>query len=214
MAYGDSDNEVSDSDNYTFDELLNDFQKLSGHYDKLNEKYKSLRKTMDSSKVVVAELNAKIDALLSETNKLKYENASIITENKNLVQNNDKLISENHTLKNKTEDLHMSLKKFVGGTDRLDAILGSQSKSFRKEGIGYIPPNKHVCSSIHCSEHAKSPAPFIKCHFCARKGHTINSCWYRKNIGKVKLIWVPKGTAEAYTNTIGPKKNWVPPFKK
>lgn len=59
-----------------------------------------------------------------------------------------------------------------------------------------------------------STSPFVKCFYCARKGHTASTCYFRNPSSRinVKQIWVPKGTY-VMTNNKGPNQIWVPKRK-
>ncbi|GAV71501.1 hypothetical protein CFOL_v3_14995, partial [Cephalotus follicularis] len=112
---------------------------------------------------------------------------------------------ENKKLKIEINALKKSLSTFSNSSTKLDNLLGLQMCVFDKAGLGYeqMKNVKHFNNFF-----VKKVEPQFCCNFCGRLGHVSTSCFYRKNIGKTRKIWVPKGTL--VTNLQGPKFKWVP----
>ncbi|KAK2421404.1 gag-protease polyprotein [Trifolium repens] len=59
-------------------------------------------------------------------------------------------------------------------------------------------------------DHKKSN-PYIVCHYCCDKGHTIAKCHARKVlVPRGKLQWLPKLGNNGATNILGPNMSWGP----
>ncbi|KAK2443470.1 rust resistance kinase Lr10 [Trifolium repens] len=59
-------------------------------------------------------------------------------------------------------------------------------------------------------DHKKSN-PYIVCHYCCDKGHTIAKCHARKVlVPRGKLQWLPKLDNNGATNILGPNMSWGP----
>ncbi|KAK2422340.1 gag-protease polyprotein [Trifolium repens] len=59
-------------------------------------------------------------------------------------------------------------------------------------------------------DHKKSN-PYIVCHYCRDKGHTIAKCHARKVlVPRGKLQWLPKLDNNGATNILGPNMSWGP----
>ncbi|GAV90371.1 hypothetical protein CFOL_v3_33780 [Cephalotus follicularis] len=112
---------------------------------------------------------------------------------------------ENGNLKLEIDALKKTFSKFSNSSDKLDNLLGLQRCVFDKAGLGYEEMNnvKHFNNFF-----VKKIEPKITCNYCGRLGHISTSCLHRKNFGKTKKVWVPKGTTS--TNPQGPKFIWVP----
>ncbi|GAV75757.1 hypothetical protein CFOL_v3_19233 [Cephalotus follicularis] len=112
---------------------------------------------------------------------------------------------ENEKLKLEIDALKKTFSKFSNSSDKLDNLLGLQRCVFDKPGLGYEEMNnvKHFNNFF-----VEKVEPKISCNYCGKLGHISTSCFHRKNIGKTKKVWVPKGTI--LTNPQGPKFIWVP----
>ncbi|GAV82913.1 hypothetical protein CFOL_v3_26364 [Cephalotus follicularis] len=112
---------------------------------------------------------------------------------------------ENKKLKLEIDALKKTFSKFSNSSDRLDNLLGLQRCVFDKAGLGYEEMNnvKHFNNFFN-----KKVEPKNSCNYCGRLGHISTSCFHRKNIGKTKKVWIPKGST--LTNLQGPKFIWVP----
>ncbi|GAV71510.1 hypothetical protein CFOL_v3_15004 [Cephalotus follicularis] len=98
---------------------------------------------------------------------------------------------ENEKLKLEIDALKKTFTKFSNSSDKLDNLLRLQRCVFDKVGLDYEEMNnvKHFNNFI-----VKKVEPKISCNYCGRLGHIFTSCFHRKNIGKTKKVWVPKGT--------------------
>ncbi|GAV87976.1 hypothetical protein CFOL_v3_31400 [Cephalotus follicularis] len=98
---------------------------------------------------------------------------------------------ENEKLKLEIDALKKTFSKFSNSSDKLDNLLGLQRCVFNKVGLGYEEMNnvKHFNNFF-----VKKVEPKISCNYCGRLRHISTSCFLRKNIGKTKKVWVPKGT--------------------
>ncbi|GAV84089.1 hypothetical protein CFOL_v3_27533 [Cephalotus follicularis] len=107
---------------------------------------------------------------------------------------------ENEKLKLEIDALKKTFSKFSNSSDKLDSLLGLQRCVFDKAGLGYEEMNnvKHFSNFF-----VKKVEPKISCNYCGRLGHVSTSCFHRKNFGKTKKVWVPKGTT--LTNPQRPK---------
>ncbi|GAV79893.1 hypothetical protein CFOL_v3_23356 [Cephalotus follicularis] len=114
-------------------------------------------------------------------------------------------LEENEKLKIEIDALKKTFSKFSNSSDKLDNLLGLQRSVFHKAGLGYDEMKNVKHFKIFF---LKKSEQNMSCNYCGRLGHISTSCFYRKNIGKTRRIWVPKGTF--VTNTQGPKFIWVP----
>ncbi|GAV69224.1 hypothetical protein CFOL_v3_12725 [Cephalotus follicularis] len=112
---------------------------------------------------------------------------------------------ENKKLKIEIDALKKTFSKFSNSSDKLDNLLGLQRCVFDKAGLGYEEMKNVKHFKIFF---VKKSEPKMSCNYCGRLGHVSTSCFYRKNIGKTRRIWVPKATF--VTNAQGPKFIWVP----
>ena len=200
----------SPSSTYTFEELQEAFDELLDNFKRISAKNISLKKSMsklssenDQMKLDLNALHDELDLYKNENNSVTNENITLNIELRDLNQSmlsklddvskeNESLKNENVSLKKKCHDLNASLAKFVNGRDRLDAILGSQRASYRKEGLGYVPLKKQSTPKISFIKASTSSTPFVTCYYCGRKCHISQSCWYKRNEHKIKTMWVPK----------------------
>ena len=106
-------------------------------------------------------------------------------------------------------DLNKIVCNFTNGTKNLNMLLGSQRCIQNKTGLGYEEKSYY---NLFKPSTFTSSAPFIKCNYCKRKGHSASTCKIRKGIGGQQQVWVPKGTRPK-TNIQGPKQIWVPQSK-
>jgi cell division protein FtsB len=214
---------------YTFEELQEAFDELLDNFKIIRAKNVSLKKSMSKLTSENDQMKHDLNALHDELNLYKTENDSVKNENIALTielrdtkqsmrsklddtpKENELLKNENANLKKKCDDLNASLAKFVNGRERLDAILGSQRASYRKEGLGFVPYTKRQdASKSSFIKASTSSTPFVTCYYCGRKGHISQSCWYKRNEHKIKTMWVPRNHSKIMTNKEGPKRIWVP----
>ncbi|GAV73005.1 hypothetical protein CFOL_v3_16492 [Cephalotus follicularis] len=114
-------------------------------------------------------------------------------------------MEENKKLKIEIDALKKTFSTFSNSCAKLDNLLGLQRCVFDKSGLGFeeIKNVKHFKNFF-----VKKFEPKIVCNYCGRLGHISTSCFVKKNLGKTRKIWVPKGTI--VTNLQGPKLKWVP----
>ncbi|GAV61676.1 hypothetical protein CFOL_v3_05203 [Cephalotus follicularis] len=186
--------EVEDDVNFSFDELQDAYENLFHEYKNVCLKNKSLKKNVTS-------MSKEIENLKNENS---YHKNEIDILNVSLKLSND-FEEENKKLKLEIDALKKTFSKFSNSSDKLDNLLGLQRCVFDKAGLGYEEMNnvKHFKNFF-----VKKNEPKISCNYCGRLGHISTSCSYRKNIGKTKKVWIPKGIT--LTNPQGPKFIWVP----
>ncbi|GAV80574.1 zf-CCHC domain-containing protein, partial [Cephalotus follicularis] len=194
IAFMAIEDEEEDEVNFSFDELQDAYENLFHEYKDVCLKNKSLKKDAIS-------MSKEIEILKNENS---YHKNEIDILNVSLKLSND-FEEENKKLKVEIDDLKKTFSKFSNSSDKLDNLLGLQRCVFDKAGLGYeeMKNVKHFKNFF-----VKKNEPKISCNYCGRLGHISTSCFYRKNIGKNKKIWVPKGTF--VTNVQGPKFIWVP----
>ncbi|GAV83570.1 hypothetical protein CFOL_v3_27016, partial [Cephalotus follicularis] len=186
--------EEEDEVNFSFDELQDAYENLFHEYKNVCLKNKSLKKNAIS-------MLKKIENLKNENS---YHKNEIDILNVSLKLSND-FEEENKKIKLEIDALKKNFFKFSNSSDKLDNLLGLQRCVFNKAGLSYEEMNnvKHFNNFF-----VKKVEPKISCNYCGRLGHISTSCSYRKNIGKTKKLWIPKGTT--LTNPQGPKFIWVP----
>lgn len=224
VSYQDSDFSLS------YDELLIACEEL-------NYKTIKLAKIASSSKKTISSLESQIKSLLEENQSLKEKQnelqksfTSTISEIKNDVieskkdtnfvkKNDSSECQECPILKSKNDDLLNTLSKFTKGRDNLNILLGNQTGTFGKAGLGY-EPTLNEKSFTFPTRNKSTTSPFIKCFHCGRLGHTGSTCKIRNNTSfDGKKVWIPKGSIPptqrsiSPTNFSGPKKIWVPKVK-
>ncbi|GAV61960.1 hypothetical protein CFOL_v3_05485 [Cephalotus follicularis] len=185
--------EEEDEVNFSFDELQDAYKNLFHEYKNVCLKNKSLKKNAIS-------MSKEIENLKNENS---YHKNEIDILNVSLKLSND-FEEENKKLKLEIDALKKTFSKFSNSSDKLDNLLGLQMCVFNKADLGYEEMNnvKHFNNFF-----VKKVEPKISCNYCDRLGHISTSCFHRKNIGKTKKVWIPKGTT--LTNPQGPKFIWV-----
>ncbi|GAV92251.1 hypothetical protein CFOL_v3_35632 [Cephalotus follicularis] len=181
--------EEEDEVNFSFDELQDAYENLFHEYKNVCLKNKSLKKNAIS-------MSKEIENLKNENS---YHKNEIDILNVSLKLSND-FEEENKRLKLEIDALKKTFSKFSNSSDKLDNLLGLQRCVFDKAGLGYEEMNnvKHLNNFF-----VKKVEPKISCNYCGRLGHISTSCFHKKNIGKTKKVWIPKGTT--LTNPQGPK---------
>ncbi|GAV64410.1 hypothetical protein CFOL_v3_07928 [Cephalotus follicularis] len=200
--------EEEDGVNFSFDELQDAYENLFHEYKNVCLKNKSLKKNAMSISKEIENLKSENSKYISEIESLKNKNSFYLNEI-DILNVSSKLSidlkEENEKLKLEIDALKKTFSKFSNSSDKLDNLLGLQRCVFDKAGLGYEEMNnvKHFNNFF-----IKKVEPKISCNYCGRLGHISTSCFLRKNIGKTKKVWVPKGTT--LTNPQGPKFIWVP----
>ncbi|GAV73846.1 zf-CCHC domain-containing protein/UBN2 domain-containing protein [Cephalotus follicularis] len=186
--------EEEDEVNFSFDELQDAYENLFHEYKNVCLKNKSLKKNAIS-------MSKEIENLKNENSYHKNE-IDILNVSLKLSNNFEE---ENKKLKLEIDALNKTFSKFSNSSDKLDNLLGLQRCVFDKAGLGYEEMNnvKHFYNFF-----VNKVDPKISCNYCGRLVHISTSCFLRKNIGKTKKVWIPKGTT--LTNPQGPKFIWVP----
>ncbi|GAV69639.1 hypothetical protein CFOL_v3_13140 [Cephalotus follicularis] len=188
----------------------------------------------DEDENEVSELLELLERFSLENNSLKKtikalnrENVSLKNEleclsNKSLDDKNVSLEKENETLKVEIDAFKKTFSKFSNSSEKLDKLLGLQRCVFNKAGLGYDEMNnvKHFQKYLEKKDNQKISSS-MTCNYCNRYGHTIHTCYRKKNdmhkrnlllknkLLKLRTKWVPKGTF--FTNPPpGPKATWVP----
>ncbi|GAV78481.1 hypothetical protein CFOL_v3_21948, partial [Cephalotus follicularis] len=201
-----SENEV----NFTFEEFQNAYENLFKEYENACLKNKTLKKNAMSMSKEIDNLKSENSKYLNEIDSLQNKNSFYENEIK-ILNVSSKLsidfMEENEKLKIEIDALKKSFSTFSNSSAKLDNLLGLQRCVFDKAGLGYeeMKNVKHFKNFF-----VKKNEPQICCNYCGRLGHISTSCIYRNNLslGKIRKIWVPKGTF--VTNLKGPKFKWVP----
>jgi len=167
------DDEVSIQETPSYDDLLDAFHELAERYEMICHKNKLGRK-------VHLELSTKHDALLKE-------NELLANEINMLKSTND--YNKNKDLIAKNEQLTKDLEKFTLGRKMLDMLLGTQTQSLTKHGLGYMGGKQKKATSY-----------FVKHNNSYVKKVSLSNVW----VPKTSQVWVPKA------NPQGPKQIWVP----
>ena len=203
MAMGDEDTEVN---NFISD--LSDDETDDLYHDLYDDLIKA-KKNVSMSKRIISSLELNIETL-------EKENYLLLKRIKDS-ENSFKVCEMCKTLKARINDLANSLEKFTNGKKNLDTLLGNQRLSFNKEGIGYGQNDSKNFFKNICFRKSFGNQPHATCFYCGQKGHTIQSCIYKKNqycpLPGEKLIWIPKSIKSPRTNNVGPKTIWVPVSK-
>ncbi|GAV74858.1 hypothetical protein CFOL_v3_18338, partial [Cephalotus follicularis] len=197
-----------DEVNFTFDELQIAYENLFNEYENVFLRNKSLKKNASSMSKEIKNLKSENSKYISEIESLKKVKSYYMNEIDVLNVSSKLSIDfkeENEKLKPKIDALKKTFSKFSNSSDKLDNLLGLQRYVFDKAGLGYEEMNnvKHFNNFF-----VKKVEPKISCNYCGRLGYISTSCFHRKNIGKTKKVWVPKGTI--LTNPQGPNFIWVP----
>ncbi|GKV42183.1 hypothetical protein SLEP1_g49620 [Rubroshorea leprosula] len=206
---------------YYYDDLckvldcsMNDIKKLG------NENF-AFTKTISLLKNEIVSLSKQNEVLVKENASLNGEIASLKNEESNNVlkkenedakMENEDLKKENEVLKRKGCDLENVISKFTFSKEKFDSILKSQS-IYDKGGIGFDYSKRQKTFKNSFVRASQSSHPNVTCYCCGANGHFAYVCPLKRLIaqGKVKQIWVPKGTLS--TNPHGPKQIWVPKIK-
>ena len=140
--------------------------------------------------IKVKTLNTKIKTLESEN---KFQKQKLISLNYNYSKLNEKC-----------REKQSALVKFTKSEQTLNTMLGTYRSSQNKSGIGF---NNNFSKSYKTTFVKAKKNGVPTCFYCCKKGHTKIACPYRRNdphiirntfpthfVGKVKQVWVPKGT--------------------
>ncbi|GLT45205.1 hypothetical protein SLA2020_190540 [Shorea laevis] len=195
--------------------LKNEIESLSKQNEVLVKENASLNGEIASLKneEVNDALKRKNEDLKKEDEALKKEDEVLRKENEVLRKENEVLRKENEDLKRKTCDLENVISKFTLSKEKFDSILKSQRSVYDKGGIRFDYSKKQKTFKTSFVRASQSFHPKVTCYCCGEKGHYAYACPLKRLIaqGKVKQIWVPKGTIR--TNPQGPKQIWVPKIK-
>ena len=173
------------------------------------QKYKEIKRRNS----VVSKENSSLKLKIEE---LKVKNESKSSEKLNVLED------ENKALKIEVVSLNEILAKFTQGKESLDKLLKNQRSVLNRTGLGYKPETKQKVYADYFKKSSQQQNPANVCHYCNKKGHHFNICWYNKNVyNGIKMMWVPKGTktpkavndkitTKSKTNVYGPKVVWVP----
>ena len=87
-------------------------------------------------------------------------------------------------MKKEVEELKNDLTCFIKSTETFQNILGSQSKSAEKSGVGFKDPNKNLIKSLVPQKTEMK----LKCSYWDRIGHNDSVCYHKKNFIKKNKI--------------------------
>ncbi|GKU88706.1 hypothetical protein SLEP1_g2935 [Rubroshorea leprosula] len=207
---------------YSYNDLCKVFDCSMNDIKKLGNENLALTKTISLLKNEIESLSKQNEVLVKENASLNGEIASLKNEefnntlkkeNEDLKKGNEDLKKENEVLKRKACDLENVISKFTLSKEKFDSILKSQRNVYDKGGIGFDYSKKQKTFKITFVRASQSYHVNVTCYCCGANGHFAFVCPLKRLIaqGKVKQIWVPKGTLS--TNPHGPKQIWVPKIK-
>ncbi|GLT28089.1 hypothetical protein SLA2020_030450 [Shorea laevis] len=205
---------------YSYDDLCKVLDCSMNDIKRRGNENLALTKTISLLKNEIESLSKQNEVLVKENASLNGEIASLKNE-----EVNDALKRENEDLKKENEVLNKEnevLKKEDEALQKEDEVLKKENEVLRKEnedlkrktwGIGFDYFKKQKTFKTSFVRASQSSHPKVTCYCCGEKGHYAYACPLKRLIaqGKVKQIWVPKGTIR--TNPQGPKQIWVPKIK-
>ncbi|GKV11303.1 hypothetical protein SLEP1_g22568 [Rubroshorea leprosula] len=198
---------------YSYDDLCKVLNCSINDIKKLGNENVALTKTISLLKNEIECLSNEV--LVKENASLNGEIASLKNDesNKALKKENEDLKKENENLRKKVCDLENVISKFTLSKEKFDSILKSQKSVYDKGGIGFDYSKKQKTFKNFFVRVSQFSNPNVTCYCCNAKGHFAYACPLKRLIaqGKVKQIWVPKGTLSS--NSQGPKQIWVSKIK-
>ncbi|XP_039683064.1 uncharacterized protein [Medicago truncatula] len=136
--------------------LIKELSELKIEKEKLQNKYDESRKT--------------IQTLQDSHFKMSEQQRELNKRQKNIYSKPSEVQKENILLKNEVEKLKNDLTCFIKSTETFQNILGSQSKSAEKSGLGFKDPNKNLIKNF-VPQKAEMK---LQCSYCDRLGHDVS----------------------------------------
>jgi hypothetical protein len=150
----------------------------------LTNRCQSLIKELSELKIEKEELQNKYDesrkiiqTLQDSHFKMSEQQRELNKKQKNIHSKPSEVQKENILLKKEVEELKNDLTCFIKSTETFQNILGSQSKSDEKSGLGFKDPNKNLIKSF-VPQKAEMK---LKCSYCDKLGHDVSVCFHKKN---------------------------------
>ena len=150
--------------------LIKELSELKIEKEELQNKYDESRRTIQT----LQDSHFKMSEQQRELNKIQ----------KNIYSKPSEVQKENILLKKEVEELKNDLTCFIKSTETFQNILGSQSKSAEKSGLGFKDPNKNLIKSFVPQKTEMK----LKCSYCDRLGHNDSVCYHKKNFIKKNKI--------------------------
>ncbi|XP_063942630.1 uncharacterized protein LOC135150298 [Daucus carota subsp. sativus] len=127
-----------------------------------------------------------------ETQKLKDAHSNILAQ----YMDQERILNAKiDALINDKEDLERTIQRFTKGNEMLDKMVHSKI-SYNREGLGYdknAQRKSYIQPKVQPSKMA-SKSPMLKCSYCNKNGHEVQSCKFKSGEFKEKHIWVRKGS--------------------
>ncbi|XP_063935386.1 uncharacterized protein LOC135147042 [Daucus carota subsp. sativus] len=194
-------------------QLNENIQKL--HVDLLNLKIQneSLTQERSTTSYLKDSLETEIAQILEEKEKeFKIETCKIKDEHSNILaqcKDQERIVNAKiDALINDKNDLERTIQRFTKGNEMLDRMVHSKI-SYNHEGLGY-DKNAQRKNNVQPKERIfqkASSSPILKCSYCNKNGHDVQSCKFKNGEFKGKHIWVRKGTKQ------NPKVEKYVPYK-